>query len=352
MDRGWKVVTVFAEDGPYVDRYRESGIEVCVIRQHGWLVRRRLQAAIRNMCLNLQATFRIIRLLRRTKADVVYVNSMATVPPAVAGLLARVPVCWHIREQFDEDGGEMHVPWILGRRGVQWIVKRLAARVVTVSQLVMDQTIGGCSAVQGRVVQNGVPDSFFRAPSEEIDREELLIGVPGTLRPMKGQAFLLNAVAPVLKEHPQVSLAMTGKADVDYQSCLDSVIDKYQLNGQVKFVGQTADMPGFLADCDIAVVPSRADPLPRTVMESMAGGLPLVATRVGGIPEMVDDDVNGLIVDYGDERAMADRLRALIADSALRMRLGTAAYEKARRQFTCRKYQDEISSVIDEVCVA
>ena len=350
VDHGWHVVTVFAEDGPYVGRFQEIGSEVHVIRQHGWLVRCRLWRRFVNFCINLHATVELMKVVHRTGADVVYVNSMAGLPPAVAGFLCRVPVCWHIREQFAEDGGEMQPPRLLGRWGVQRIVKWLADRVITVSAAVMDQTIGGCSPRQGRVVQNGLPDVFFRPPPPAASRADLVIGVPGTLRPMKGQDFLLKSAAAVLKDYPRVQIAMTGRADASYQSCLDSVIERYQLGGHVQFVGETEEMPLFLAECDIAVVPSRADPLPRTVMESMASGLPLVATRVGGIPEMVDDGVNGVIVDYGDEPAMAESLRRLIADPHLRHRLGTSAHNKARCQFTEQRYRDEIMTVIDEVC--
>src|SRR5439155_26579608 len=100
------------------------------------------------------------------------------------------------------------------------------------------------------------------------------------------------------------------------------------------FLGHRDDVAERLADADIFVLPSRSEALPNAVIEAMAAGLPIVASAVGGILELIDDGRTGLLAATGDARALADQIGRLMNDPALAARLGAAAREDARARYS------------------
>jgi glycosyltransferase involved in cell wall biosynthesis len=101
----------------------------------------------------------------------------------------------------------------------------------------------------------------------------------------------------------------------------------------VRFLGPRDDMPDLMAACDVVVLPSRAEALPTALMEAAAAGRPVVATRVGGVPEVVEDGRTGLLVPAGDPHALARALASVLADPVRAAALGDAARALARQRF-------------------
>jgi glycosyltransferase involved in cell wall biosynthesis len=106
----------------------------------------------------------------------------------------------------------------------------------------------------------------------------------------------------------------------------------------VKDCGVLADMDGVYAQADVVLLTSRRDPLPRVVMEAMCHGLPVVATRVDGIPEMVEDGATGFLAESEDAQGLAEAVGRLLEDAALRRRMGEAGRERAGRLFSPEAY--------------
>ena len=117
----------------------------------------------------------------------------------------------------------------------------------------------------------------------------------------------------------------------------------------VHFTGQRADVARLLGALDIFVLPSLREALPIAVMEAMAMGLPVVATRVGGIPEVVEDGMTGCLVPPGDEAALAAALGRLVADPALAARLGAAGRARVQAQFTVEQMVRRVEHLYDEL---
>jgi glycosyltransferase involved in cell wall biosynthesis len=106
------------------------------------------------------------------------------------------------------------------------------------------------------------------------------------------------------------------------------------LAGRCQFHGAVADVPAFLAGLDICVLCSRSEGMPNVILEYMASGRPVVATAVGGVPEMVRDGVDGLLVPPGDAGRLADAWRRLLDDPALAARLAAAARARVRERYS------------------
>jgi len=163
-----------------------------------------------------------------------------------------------------------------------------------------------------------------------IEPGETLLGVSGRLDPQKGHAFLLEALAKLRASHP-VKCVLLGEGPLKGQ--LQGLARSLGVDGAVHFVGEQADMAGWLSAVDIYVQPSLWEGLPNALLEAMAVGLPVVASQVDGIPEVVRNDVSGLLCEPKSSQALVVPIQDLIVDDELRRRLGQAAKQVVLENF-------------------
>ncbi len=351
---GWQVSVVVGHAGPYVEIYSEAGCDVSVVPHKHWLRKRRWYQVVKDIPQSFRAFRGLKRQIRAVQPDVVYINTIVGPEAAMAARSCGVPVVWHLRDMFDDAGGDMHAPPLIGKSGIRRLIQRLASHVVVVSEAVRRNVVDPIPAGKVSVVQNGVDGRFWTTKRKNAEADTavtpLVIGVPGTIRPMKGQDFLLKAVAAAADDLGEFEVRITGAGGGEFRRQLEDFVQENGLVDRVQFTGNVDDMAGFLAQCDLAVIPSSCDPLPRTVMESMACGCAVIGTRVGGIPEMIDDGRTGFLVGYGDVVELARCLCDLANDADRRKQLGEAARQHARQEFTVAGYQSTLIRVINDVC--
>jgi glycosyltransferase involved in cell wall biosynthesis len=175
-----------------------------------------------------------------------------------------------------------------------------------------------------------------------------LIGAVGRLTADKGgQDVLIRAVGRVRETCPQVRLVMVG--DGPLRPGLEQLTAQLGLTGTVIFTGLRSDVPRLLGALDVFVLPSEREALPVAVLEAMAAGLPLVATRVGGIPEVVEDGATGFLVPPGDVAAMHCVLERLTGDPALAARLGAAGQAHVQAHFTVQQMVRQVERLYDQL---
>lgn len=351
---GWTTHALFAHDGPMIERYRQRGHQTQICAHKNWLRQPRVWQFWRNWREAKRDARAMLPALQRIGPDVAYVNSGASYAGACAAHRARIPTVWHIRELFAEEGGELHAP--LGfRHAIRSCFQRMARAHVANSRHVADAVLGPSQALH--VVCNAVDDAYFEKPfSQATARAELgldvhatIVGIPGTLRAVKGQDFALRAMAPWLLANNQRVLALSGSTDSPYASMLRAAADRLGISPQVAFVGRQADMRIFYDACDAALVPSRSESFGRVAAEAMARGVPLVASRAGGLPEVVRHQVSGLTFEYGDEESLVREVETLISDHGLRQRLRARALEEVRSRFTLDRYQRDIVGLVTQL---
>lgn len=184
-----------------------------------------------------------------------------------------------------------------------------------------------------RVVYNPVSLPKVRAPIREGNPEIRLVTVARLTR-QKGIDVLLRAVAEIqcnkTSNHPSVRVVVVG--DGDQRERLQSLA--VSLGVSAEFLGFRKDVQELLRDSDIFILPSYNEGLPYTILEAQSIGLPVVATRVGGIPEAVEDGVNGLLVEPGDHLALARAIDRLIGSRELRTRLALRARKNVEHKFS------------------
>jgi glycosyltransferase involved in cell wall biosynthesis len=160
-----------------------------------------------------------------------------------------------------------------------------------------------------------------------VDDTELLFMSVGNLRPEKGHLVLLEAARALADSRSPVRIAAVGRGPLE--TTLRARHRELDLGERFLFLGQRDDVPQLLAGADAFVLPSHHEGLPVALMEATSVGLPIVATSVGGVPQMLEDEVDALLVPPGDPGALAEAMTRLASDPALRERLGRAAKQRS-----------------------
>lgn len=187
-------------------------------------------------------------------------------------------------------------------------------------------------------VPNGVEDHFFEPRDGHASRLALGLSparpvavVPARLAPRKGHVDLIAAWPAVQSRAPGAVALFAG--DGPLRAPLEAMAESAGLAGAVKVLGHVDDMPALLAAADAAVLPSRLEGVPLALLEAMAAGLPVVATRVGGVTEAVEDGVTGLLVAPRDPGALGLAVGEVLAERAWSRGLGRAGQRAAREKF-------------------
>jgi glycosyltransferase involved in cell wall biosynthesis len=194
-------------------------------------------------------------------------------------------------------------------------------------------------------VHNGIDTAFYATPGSRNDQpnKDPIIGVVARLEPMKGIEYLLDAAANLVTDYPRIRLRIAGEGSL--KDDLENRVNELGLAGNVEFLGRVRAMKSFYGCIDILVLPSiSTEGLPLVVLEAMAATLPIVATTVGGTAEVIGDGRDGLLVPPRDPAALADAIRRLLSDKALRQRLGDSAKRRVVANFSIAKCAN---SVID-----
>ena len=182
------------------------------------------------------------------------------------------------------------------------------------------------------VALNGVDTDFFQpSPNGRPQGPPVLLSV-ARLVPDKDHDTLLRAFARLAQRHPEAQLRLVGNGP--RRQVLEQKVQNLGLSGQVKFLPPEPDLRSLYHQADLFVLSSRAEALPNVILEAMAAGLPVVATRVGGVPEAVVPEATGLLVDPGDDTGLAGALARLLDDPAARRAMGRAARQRVLDHFS------------------
>jgi glycosyltransferase involved in cell wall biosynthesis len=238
---------------------------------------------------------------------------------------------------------------LAARRAVDAMTRFRVDRHVAVSEAVRDGLVAdGADPARVSVVLNGVDLARLDAAAASRDGLSALGEVPvvaciARLEPVKGVEHLVRAAA--LVEGAVFAVAGTGSLE----SRLREIAASQRGGSRVEFLGDVPSAAALMMRADVVVVPSLSEAFGLVAAEAMALGRPLVATRVGGLPEVIDDGETGLLVDAGDPSVLADAIRRCLEDRELAARLGAAGRTRARTRFAADRMSAEYVNLIDEV---
>jgi sugar transferase (PEP-CTERM/EpsH1 system associated) len=241
----------------------------------------------------------------------------------------------HGREAADPDGLDRR------RNRLRRLVAPLVSRFVTVSLDLRRWLVTTVKLPPDKIVtiHNGVDVSRFSGGDPRAGRgvlglssRDIVVGAVGRLDPVKDHAGLVEAFGALHAVLPETKLVIVGEGPC--RLAMERRIAELGLSGHVCLPGLSRGVPDVLRGFDVFVLPSLAEGISNTVLEAMATGLPVVATRVGGNPELVEHGKTGTLVTAREPRELTAAIRAYVDDSALRARHGEAGRRRALEHFT------------------
>lgn len=330
-------------EGELLDRARALGIEVAPLR---------LDEAARTLSREawgagplafawqargyLQEAMRLAALLRERRVDVVHTNTLkAHVLGSLAARLAGRPLVWHMHDLPSTRGDTRNLLDHMARLARPDVVAVSAAVAADLSPAMRART---------RVVHNGLDlAAFDRAaavpgpPLPLPPGDGPVVGAMSYLIPWKGHEVFLRAAQRMLAVRPDLRLVIVGEPIFqwrDERDRLEAIARALGVADRVAFAGHREDAAAVLGAFDVFVVPSLFEPFGRVVIEAMAASRPVVASRAGGVPEIVLDGETGLLVPPGDDAALAEAVLALLGDEERARRLGAAGRRRVAEAFT------------------
>jgi glycosyltransferase involved in cell wall biosynthesis len=301
---------------------------------------------------------RLVALLRRLRTHVVqgYLFD-AEIATALAGRLARTPLVVGSERNSEYVFKTRHlVAYRLTRACVDLVIANSHVGAAFNSRM-----LGRDPAIY-RVVHNGVDSDRF-APGDRLSARQALglgpeayvIGMLASFKPQKDHALAFRAIVRVLPRAPSLRLLLVGdflyggQHDTDeHKRRLIELVADLGLEQHCLFLGNRDDVERVYAACDVTLLTSRYEGTPNVVLESMACGVPVVATAAGDVPTLVPDGQAGFVVPLGDEEALAARLGQLHDDPALRQRLGRQARQWVEQEFTLSRLAERTGHVFLE----
>jgi len=351
LKKGWEVYVVFAFEGSIIPQFQEIGCQVNIVPHKNWLRRSQPLRFIKDVLVEVRNRKNFLALIQQFKPDIVYVNSVVSLAGVLSARKCGIPVVWHLRELFNDVGGEMHAPRML-RPIVGWTFKFFSTKLISNSSVVAYNLLRRKDGVS--VIPNAVSQNFFLNPttreeareSFDLNSSKKIIGLPGTLRPVKGHQFFFEGIAPLLRRKREVVVLVTGGQNSTYFEELKKLVFQLDIQQQVFFLGNIRKMPMFYRACDIVCIPSKSESFGRTVIEAFASKTPVVATAVGGIKETVQHAINGYLVDYLDEEKLRETMELLLDNQSIANRIAVNAYRDALEHYTASAYQEKIINLI------
>lgn len=341
LDRSrWSPFVVTSSRGEFTEELEKRGVPYQVIRLGMW-------RKVKNWPMIPLSLRTLRKIISREHISIVHCNTMWDHPYGYHAARPKgIPTICHLRGS-------------VGRHHAEKYLLHHAYRLVAISDYVASLMPG---ELKDRVcvIKNAVDLESMRTRENRksvrkifgIDEDGPVVGMVSRLDPLKGQDTLLKAAAVLKERYPDLKVVLAGdtsKKQKSYRAHLEHLASLVEIKENVLFLGHQRNVEDLTGAFDVAVLPSRDEGLGRSIMEAMAAGIPTVASRVGGIPELVEDGVTGFLVPPDDHLELARAIDTILANASLMKKMGEAARRKAEREFDIRDHAMAVQDLYDAV---
>jgi len=353
----YRPLVVFPSNGPFVEHLRKRGVETMVVPLGSYRSgRKSLGDLLAFPIRSLYCGLKLRKVIAQNDVRLVYINAPRWL---VAGVLAA---------RLTGVPGIYHQHLTLSRRPDLFVAHhagRHATRIVACSHAAADALARGNAGLRSktRVVYNPVcrpsPPGASLPEAGTIPfqvRARCVIGQVGRITPEKKQHNLLRAAARLVGNGRDIQVVFVGapepdnRADQDYERFLKSVVRDLGLDGRVHWAGYVSDPSPFYSKFDAMALPSTfGEGLPLAALEAMQQGVPVVGTRIGGIPEVIKDGINGFLIPPDDVEMLAACLERILSDAELRARLRAGALATVDERFSVETFGAMIRQIVSEI---
>ncbi|MHB0977641.1 MAG: glycosyltransferase family 4 protein [Candidatus Aquicultorales bacterium] len=291
--------------------------------------------------------------LRKHKADVIHTHGLrANLAGRVAGRLMGIPVVTTVHSAISLDYADRIKQFLAPK--VDSSTLSLTTRFIAVSAAIKKDLIKRRVPEEKiTVVYNGVDVPIGQPVAEEARRrlgvsgDEFVVGTVARLEPNKGIRFLIRAAADLRPLLPKLKVVIVGSGRDRRE--LEREAERLGLGEVVAFTGFQEDARALMSAFDVFALPSLMEGFALVVIEAMASGIPVVASKVGGVPEIVQEGRNGLLVEPGDPKSLAEAILKLHASPQLRRSIIGEAYQDFSERFTTQRFVEGTERVLEEV---
>ena len=319
--------------GPLVEELQSLHIPICGIELPAW---RKFTDISRNPI----AVGALVRLIRKNQIDLVHVNDFWWNPIAwLASKLTGRRCVVHIRQHIQPAKVKQY--W-LNKADMLIAVSQGIRRIALDAGVKSDRILVAYSGIN---IPKGFHKSDHMKSRYGLESDHPVIGIVAHLLPHKGYEYLIQAFGQVKKALPKSHLLIVGDGNSSYRSELTSHIERLGLERAITFVGFQRMVLEYISAFDVFVLPSLYEAFGIALLEAMAMEKPIVASRVGGIPEIVLDGISGILVPPRDSDALASALLRLLQDEKVRREMGRAGRQRVETHFT----RDGMVNVIQDI---
>ncbi|MBU4268222.1 MAG: glycosyltransferase family 4 protein [Acidobacteria bacterium] len=351
----FRPVLLLPEEGLFAERARELGIELHIIPS---MIRFGEAYFLSSLPRVLKTIKQIVKIIQRQQIQIVHANSpRAAYIGGLAGRLAGVITLTHVRDIDQSPFSSLTKSRILGF---------LSDKIITVSKATADAILKVNPSLRSKteVVYNGIDIGEIELKPKKEIRSRLgippavkLIGSVGIIHPAKGQDILIRAAARIKAVFPFIKVLLIGEVfhpdDAGYKIKLEKLAAELGIIENIVFTGFRNDVFDLIQVLDIFVHPAIfQDPLPRTLLEAAAFGKTIVATKTGGIPEIIDNNISGILVAPGDVDTLAEVVISLLQNPYEAERLGLAARKKIERSFSIQQHIAAVTAIYQSLGMA
>lgn len=341
LDRNaYEPIVVCPEEGPLPDRLRAADVAT--------VIHRNTRLSKTTIIPFASDTLAFRKLIKRENIALVHSNVGGTRSSIVAAAyLARVPYVQHVRNKLSSTASRL-------------MGFRLATRIITNSDSAAEPLRGDAKVFgKTQTLYNAVDLTLYN--DDRDCRQELqlegrpVVGFVGQLIPRKGVLTVIDAFEAIRQQVPNAALVIVGCAPPDepaYEQECRQRVKQLSLDDDVRFVGYRRDVPALMRTFDVFLFPTRAEPFGKVVIEAMAAGCPVVASQVGGIPEIINSkEIGALIQPDIPEEAAKETLRFL-TDADLAAQTGRAGATDVRQRFGVSQMVRKLESIYTEILQA
>ena len=339
-------------EGVAADQLRALKVKLIIMPQLKVLYRTKSPLYWAGFMLNLAVgSIRLWHYIRRNRINLVHTTDSLCLTGGVAARLAGVPSIHHV-----------HGLTYVSPPAVRWLTAQILAltgdRILFISEATR-QAIPPppCAKDKALVIYNGVDLIEFRPGNSReqwrrkfgLELDQPVVACIGNLEKRKGQEYFVRACARVRQVYPDVRFLVVGGMHSPKTTCyghmLKRLVQELGVEKNVIFTGIRYDIPDLLNAVDLVVQPSLSEAFGLAAAEASSCGVPVVATRVGGLPEVVRDGETGLLVPPADSEALAEAIIALLGDENRRNQMGSAGRRRVEQLFDVRKQGKAIASL-------
>ena len=336
------------EEGPFFQKAKQAGIEGILLPS---MIKFGEGYRVHKLPKFITSLYKVMKVIKQKRINIVHSNSpRVAFLGGMAAKLSSIPSVIHVRDIHQSPFSQP-----LKSR----LLDFLSDMIVSVSQATKDSIAEATPSIESKikVVYNGIDfERLDNRPIRDIRPEfgirenTPIIGSVGLIHPVKGLEILIRSASVIKNQFPSIKVFIIGGAllemDIKYINGLDNLVKELDLEDNVIFTGFREDVFDLIKAMDVLVHPAiYPEPFPRSLLEAAAMKKPIVATKVGGVPEILDHDVSGLLIEPSDPTSLAKAVLSLLNNKEKAENLALKARQKVEKSFSIEKHVDHIETI-------